>query len=143
MKDAKSLLLEVLAAIPDGEKVAPLFAEDGVVELPFLHSVGIEPRYKGRAAIAGFYDVVKQLYPDLVFKPEDTHVLIEHDGARADGQILPGPPPRLSSDGRAGGERGSALGLLSRFDRYFGSAPAHGCVVSPDRQNAYPRRDGV
>jgi hypothetical protein len=52
MKHAKSLLLEVLAAIPAGEKVAPLFAEDGVVELPFLHSVGIEPRYKGRAAIA-------------------------------------------------------------------------------------------
>ena len=61
MTDAKSLLLEVLAAIPDGKKVAPLFAEDGVVELPFLHSVGIEPRYEGRAAIAGFYDVVKQL----------------------------------------------------------------------------------
>jgi hypothetical protein len=54
MKDAKSLLLEVLAAIPDGKKVAPLFAEDGVVELPFLHSLGIEPRYEGRAAIAGF-----------------------------------------------------------------------------------------
>jgi uncharacterized protein len=77
MKDAKSLLLELLAAIPDGEKVAPLFAEDGVVELPFLHSVGIEPGYKGRAAFAGFYDVVKQLDPDLVFKPEDTQVLIE------------------------------------------------------------------
>jgi hypothetical protein len=44
MKDAKSLLLEVLAAIPDREKIAPLFAEDGVVGLPFLHSVGIEPR---------------------------------------------------------------------------------------------------
>jgi hypothetical protein len=36
MKDAKSLLLKLLAAIPDGEKIAPLFAEDGVVELPFL-----------------------------------------------------------------------------------------------------------
>jgi hypothetical protein len=33
MKDAKSLLLELLVAIPDGEKIAPLFAEDGVVEL--------------------------------------------------------------------------------------------------------------
>jgi uncharacterized protein len=44
MKDAKSLLLEVLAAIPDREKIAPLFAEDGVVGLPFLRSVGIEPR---------------------------------------------------------------------------------------------------
>jgi hypothetical protein len=77
MKDAKSLLLELSTAIPDGEKVAPLFAEDGVVELPFLHSVGIEPRYKDRAVITGFYDVVKQLYPDFAFKHEDTHVLIE------------------------------------------------------------------
>ncbi|SDR58588.1 hypothetical protein SAMN05519103_06162 [Rhizobiales bacterium GAS113] len=51
MKDAKSLLLEDLATIPDGEKVAPLLAEDGVAEPPFLHSVGIEPRCKGRAAI--------------------------------------------------------------------------------------------
>ena len=47
------------------------------MELPFLHSVGIEPGYKGRAAIAGFYDVVNQLDPDLVFKPEDIHALIE------------------------------------------------------------------
>jgi hypothetical protein len=30
MKDAKSFLLEVLAAIPDSEEVAPLFAADGV-----------------------------------------------------------------------------------------------------------------
>jgi hypothetical protein len=44
MKGAKSRLLEVLAAIQDGEKIAPFFAADGVVELPFLHSVGIEPR---------------------------------------------------------------------------------------------------
>jgi hypothetical protein len=54
MTGAKPLLLEVLAVIPDGKTVAPLFAEDGVVELPFLHSVGIEPRYEGRPAIAGF-----------------------------------------------------------------------------------------
>jgi hypothetical protein len=29
MKDAKSLLLDVLAAIPDGKRVASLFADDG------------------------------------------------------------------------------------------------------------------
>lgn len=39
MTDAKTLLLSVLSAIPDGEKVAGLFAEDGVVELPFLISL--------------------------------------------------------------------------------------------------------
>ena len=46
MKDAKSLLLEVLAAIPDGEKIAPLFVEHGVVELPFLHCLNCNPRHR-------------------------------------------------------------------------------------------------
>ena len=77
MNDAKSLLLDVLAAIPDGKKVAALFADDGAVELPFLYSVGIESRYEGHAAIEGFYDLVRHLYPDFAFKPEDTHILIE------------------------------------------------------------------
>ena len=66
-----------LGSNPRRRKDRGTLAEDGVVELPFLHSVGIEPRYKGRTAIAGFYDVVKRLYPDLVFEPEDMHVLIE------------------------------------------------------------------
>ncbi|MEA2260242.1 MAG: uncharacterized protein QOJ51_3067, partial [Acidobacteriaceae bacterium] len=39
--DAKTLLLEFLAAITHGQDAAALFAEDGAVELPFLHSVGI------------------------------------------------------------------------------------------------------
>ena len=41
MSDAKTLLLELLAVIPDGAKCADLFAEDGVLELPFLHAVGL------------------------------------------------------------------------------------------------------
>ena len=32
MTDATKLLLDLLAVIPDGEKVAAFFAEDGVVE---------------------------------------------------------------------------------------------------------------
>ena len=51
MLDAKTLLLDLLAVIPDGEKSATLFAEDGVLELPILHAVGIPTRYQGRAAI--------------------------------------------------------------------------------------------
>jgi hypothetical protein len=41
MTDATKLLLDLLAVIPDGEKVAAFFAEDGVVELPYLHTIGI------------------------------------------------------------------------------------------------------
>ena len=41
MKDAKTLLLEFLGAVTRGQNAAALFAEDGAVELPFLHSMGI------------------------------------------------------------------------------------------------------
>ena len=99
MTGAKELLLETLAAIPDGRKVASLFAEDGVIELPFLQSVGIGWRYQGHQSIAEFYDVVKQLYPDFRFRIEDTHVLIDtpnqvfaeymaHTRAAATGRII-------------------------------------------------------
>ena len=39
MTNAKTLLLDLLAVIPDGEKAAAFFAEDGVFEIPFLHAI--------------------------------------------------------------------------------------------------------
>ena len=76
--DAKTLLLELLAVIPDGDKSADFFAEDGVLELPFLHAVGIPTRYQGRTAIKQFYNFVGgKLYSDFGFKPQDIKVLIE------------------------------------------------------------------
>ena len=51
MKDSKALLLEYLASIRDPERAASLFADDGVFELPFLRSLGVEPRYTGRREI--------------------------------------------------------------------------------------------
>ena len=52
MTDAKTLLLEFLAAVTRGQNAAALFAEDGAVELPFLHSLGIPWRHRGRQAIS-------------------------------------------------------------------------------------------
>ena len=46
MKDAKTLLLEFLAAVTRGQNAAALFAEDGAGELPFLHSLGIPWRHR-------------------------------------------------------------------------------------------------
>jgi uncharacterized protein len=77
MNDPKTLLLNLLAVIPDGEKTAAFFAEDGVVELPFLHAIGIPSRYEGPAKIKEFYDWVRKLYPDFRFKGQDIKVLIE------------------------------------------------------------------
>jgi hypothetical protein len=80
MRDAKILLSELLAVIPDGDKVAALFADDGVVELPFLHSLGMPARHQGRTAIRDFYNQVGGLYANFAFKPEDTKILIETPG---------------------------------------------------------------
>jgi ketosteroid isomerase-like protein len=78
MTDAKKLLLDLLAVIPDGKRTAALFAEDGAVELPYLYAIGIPTRYQGHVAISDFYNFVGgTLYPDFRFKPEDTTVLIE------------------------------------------------------------------
>src|SRR5260370_42432958 len=77
MKDAKTLLLEFLAAVTHGQDAAALFAEDGALDLPFLHSVGIPWRHQGRQAIRELQGQLAGLYLDLAFKPEDTHVLID------------------------------------------------------------------
>jgi hypothetical protein len=70
MKDAKSLLLDLLAAIPDGKRVASLFADDEAVELPFLYSVGIEPRCEDHAAMEGFYDSSNNFIPTSHSSPK-------------------------------------------------------------------------
>jgi hypothetical protein len=78
MTNAKTLLLDLLAVIPDGERAATFFAEDGVFEIPFLHAIGIPTRYQGHAAIREFFNYLGgTLYPDFGFKPEDIKVLIE------------------------------------------------------------------
>ena len=99
MKDAKTLLLEFLAAVTRGQNAAALFAEDGAVELPFLHSLGIPWRHRGRQAISELQASLAGLYRDFAFRPEDTHVLIDtpeqvfaeymaHTTARATGRTL-------------------------------------------------------
>src|SRR5580693_5145454 len=99
MKDAKTLLLEFLAAVTHGQDAGALFAEDGALELPFLHSVGIPWRHRGRQAIRELQNSLAGLYLDLAFKPEDTHVLIDtpdqvfaeymaHTTAKATGRTL-------------------------------------------------------
>jgi hypothetical protein len=77
MKDAKTLLLDFLAAVTNGEDVGALFAEDGAVELPFLYSVGIPWRHEGRQAIRELQAFLGELYVGFGFPPEDTTVLID------------------------------------------------------------------
>jgi len=77
MKDSKALLLAYLASVRDPERAASLFADDGAFELPFLRSLGVEPRYTGRREIAALVHKLLELYPDFAFAPDDTRILIE------------------------------------------------------------------
>jgi hypothetical protein len=77
MKDSKALLLEYLASIRDPGRAASLFAEDGVFELPFLRSLGVEPRYRGRGEITALLQQLLKLYPNFAFAPDDIQILIE------------------------------------------------------------------
>ena len=99
MKDAKTLLLEFLAAVTHGQDAGALFAEDGALELPFLHSVRIPWSHRGRQAIRELQNSLGALYLDFGFPPEDTHVLIDtpeqvfaeymaHTTAKATGRTL-------------------------------------------------------
>ena len=77
MNDPHRLLLEYLLAFQDPEKASSLFAEDGVFELPYLVSLGLEPRSEGRENIRDLISQVLELFPDFAFEEKDVTVLID------------------------------------------------------------------
>jgi ketosteroid isomerase-like protein len=77
MKTAPELLRAYLAHIQDPAAAAALFADDGVLELPTLKSLGIDARATGPAAIAGFIASLLKNVPDFAFK--DVRMFIETD----------------------------------------------------------------
>jgi hypothetical protein len=77
MNDPQRLLLEYLLAFQDPEQASSLFADDGVFEMPYLVSLGMEPRYEGRDDIRGLISGVLALYPDWRFDAKDVRVWID------------------------------------------------------------------
>ena len=76
MKNAKELMLEYTAfSFRDPKKAAEMFAEDGAFEIPYLATLGLPPQYKGRDALAGFFQSVLDIYPGLQF--ENVKLLID------------------------------------------------------------------
>ena len=52
-----------------------MFAEEGAFEMPYLDSLGFPSRYTGRAEIEGFFQFVRDLYPNMEF--HDVKVVCE------------------------------------------------------------------
>jgi putative intracellular protease/amidase len=74
---ARELLLDWLLNYRDIDHAVSLFAEYGVIELPYLTSVGIKARYHGRAEIREFFELLLTIYPDWGFTREDITILID------------------------------------------------------------------
>jgi hypothetical protein len=69
LKNASELLREFTASsFRDPEKAAEMFSEDGAFEMPYLADFGFPSRYAGRAEIAGFFKMVRELIRDLSLK---------------------------------------------------------------------------
>lgn len=75
MKTPTQLLRAYLSEIQDPAAAAALFAEDGVLELPALASMGIDARAQGPADIEKFIAGLLTNVPDFRFK--DIHIFIE------------------------------------------------------------------
>ncbi|WP_321957910.1 nuclear transport factor 2 family protein [Paraburkholderia bannensis] len=68
MNNAKQLLAAYIESIRDPRAAAALFAEDGVLELPYLKTLGIDGRAQGPQAIEGFIASLLAKVPDFAFK---------------------------------------------------------------------------
>jgi ketosteroid isomerase-like protein len=67
MKNAVQLLQMYLESIQSPGAAAALFAEDGVLELPYLESLDIVPRAQGRVAIEAFISSLLSKVPGFKF----------------------------------------------------------------------------
>lgn len=68
MKNAVQLLQNYLDTIQDPHAAASLFAADGVLELPWLQTLGLPHRVQGPVAIEGFIAGLLRKVPDFRFR---------------------------------------------------------------------------
>ena len=68
MKNAVELLQLYLESIQSPANAASLFADDGVLELPYLESLGITSRVQGKEAIESFIGSLLNKVPDFKFR---------------------------------------------------------------------------
>ncbi|WP_186151156.1 nuclear transport factor 2 family protein [Burkholderia gladioli] len=79
MEQASTLLRHYIEKVRDPKAAAALFAEDGVLELPYLTSLGAPSTgAKGPAAIEKFIASLLTKVPDFAFK--DVRILIDTPG---------------------------------------------------------------
>ena len=68
MRTARALLDEFIENTAQHSTIThALFADDGVYEAPYLESLGLPWRYRGRNEVARYLDAKRELFPQLSF----------------------------------------------------------------------------
>jgi ketosteroid isomerase-like protein len=67
MKTPLELLNAYLGSVQDAALAAALFAEDGALELPYLATLGFQPRAEGPEEIRKFLENVLSVFADFKF----------------------------------------------------------------------------
>jgi ketosteroid isomerase-like protein len=75
MEVAASLLIEYIESVRDPKAAASLFADDGILELPYLASLGPTTGAQGPAAIEKFLKGLLDKVPDFRFR--NVQILID------------------------------------------------------------------
>lgn len=73
-KTARELLLGYLNNINDPDKVIGLFADDAIIELPYLNSLGMPWQWKGKDVLYEFIKGVPGVFPGFAFQDIKIHI---------------------------------------------------------------------
>ena len=74
MKTAKELLLGYLEHINNPDEAIKLFADDAVIELPYLASLGLNYQMKGKEVIYNFLKNLPDTFTNFKFRNIQIHI---------------------------------------------------------------------
>lgn len=74
LKSAKDLLLAYLEHINNPEEAISLFADDAIIELPYLHSFGLPWRWQGKEVLLQFFKNLPKTFPGFAFQNIQIHI---------------------------------------------------------------------
>ena len=71
---AKELLLSYLEHINDADKAIELFADDAIIELPYLKSRGLPWQWQGKEVLYNFLKNLPKTFPGFTFENIRIHI---------------------------------------------------------------------
>src|ERR1700753_202806 len=66
------------------DRCVEFFAEDGVFELPYFPTIGINPRFEGKAALRGAFELIRSHFSSFTLSNIRLHELKDDSGLFAE-----------------------------------------------------------